>query len=78
MSTQPPPPVWPPDTPTQHHEDTQAQQHADAAPPTPISEAERATERTAFAELLAFITAHKGAGTDVAHVSADEYATSLE
>ncbi|MBX9861160.1 MAG: hypothetical protein K2Y42_00280 [Hyphomicrobium sp.] len=77
MSTEPPPPVWPPE-PTPPHADTTPQQHADTPAPIPMTAAEQATERAAFAELIAFVAQHKDADTTVTHVSADEYASTLE
>jgi hypothetical protein len=43
-----------------------------------MTAAEQATERAAFAELIAFIAQHKDADTTVTHVSTDEYAGTLE
>jgi hypothetical protein len=43
-----------------------------------MTAAEQATERAAFAELIAFVAQHKDADTTVTHVSADEYASTLE
>lgn len=44
---------------------------ARATPPTTPEDI--ATEKAAFAELLAFINAHKDAGTVITHVSADDF-----
>lgn len=77
MSTEPPPPVWPQELPALH-EDTASQHHADTPALPPITAAERATEHAAFAELIAFIAAHKDADTTCTHVSSDEYDNTLD
>lgn len=68
--------AWPP-VPPPHHQDAQAQQQDNTAS-MPMTEAERAAERTAFAELLAFIDANKDPTTQVDHVTTDDYNATLE
>lgn len=75
MTSEPKPPTWPEPT-APHHEDTPTPLHEDTS--ACLTEAERAAERAAFAELVAFIKANKETGTEVTHLTVDEYANTLE
>lgn len=76
--------MWPEPVPSPQPAEPQTTQHADM-PPTPhsepstqLSEADRATERVAFEELIAFITKHKDADTRADHASVDDLIAALD
>lgn len=80
MPNEPKAPTWP-EPPTPPHADAPTPLHDDTQPDMfdhPMTEAERAAERVAFAELVAFVKANKDPDTEVTHATADDFAATLE